>query len=406
MNLLKKDEKTHLGLFYLHTTVEASFGIIWVYWIVYLLDQGFSYSVIGIALAVNGLSMAFLEVPTGAVADAVSRKVSVLAGLIGFAVVLFIIPSITNPVILAMLFALWGLPISLISGAEEAWVVDNLRYEEREDLIKEFYVKNASLHNFGQILAALLSGMVVRFFNMDALWYIYGGALLASVFILVFQKEHFERKATGVLHGFKETYENIIGGAQFTVKEKNILFIIIALFFMVIGGELILICSKPFLEVMGIPREYLGYLSAVSAALCVGTPFLARHAAGLFRKEPHYLLVHSLVFSIVTASVILVGTPEIAALLFIVMMLRGTLFWPVLEPFFQHFLPQKLRATIGSFRNMVVSIALLVGDGIISLFADATGPQVMIAVGGIVMLPSILFYMSIKNSRTEMTPSP
>ena len=405
MNLLKKDEKSHLGLFYLHTIVEASFAIIWVYWIVYFLDKGFSYSVIGLALAVNGLSMAVLEVPTGAIADAVSRKLSVLAGLTGFALILLIIPSIANPVILTTIFALWGLFISLISGAVEAWVVDNLKFEDREDLIKEFYVKNASLTNMGQIIAALISGAVVQAFNMDALWYIYGIALLASVCILVFQTEHFERKATGMLHSFNKTYNNISEGAQFTIKEKNVFYLIIGLFFVVVGGELILICSKPFLEVMGIPREYFGYLSAVSAAFCVVTPFIARRAAGMVKKEPHYLVFHSLVFGAVTASVILVGTPEIAAVLFIIMMLRGTLFWPVLEPFFQEFLPQSLRATIGSFRNMVVSIAILVGDAIITVFADATGPQVMLTVGGCIMVPSIVFFLSINNSHQKNNKS-
>ncbi len=402
MNLLKKDERKHLGLFYLHTAVEATFAVVWIYWIVYLLDQGFSYSVIGLALAVNGLSMALLEVPTGAVADAVSRKLSAITGLAGFALVLLIIPSIRNPVILMIVFAAWGLPIALISGATEAWVVDNLRFENREDLIKEFFVKNASLHNFGGILAALISGVVVRLFGMDALWYLYGIALFASVFILAFQKEHFEKKVTGVRRNFSETYVNIIEGAKFTVKEKSVFFIIIALFFIVVGGEFILVCSRPFLEVMGVPREYFGYLSAVSATLCVGTPFIAKHVASLFKEEKYYLSVHSLVFGIVTASVILVGTPEIAALLFVVMMLRQTMFWPVLGPFFQGFLPQKLRATVASFRNMVVSVALLVGDLAISAFTDATGPQLMLAVGGIFMLPSIVFYMIIKSSRLNM----
>lgn len=397
MNLLKKDERKHLGLFYIHTALEATFSVIWIYWIVYLLDHGFSYSVIGIALAINGLSMAIFEVPTGALADAVSRKLSVISGFVGFSLILFVIPSITSPAMLILVFTVWGLPITLVSGAAQAWVVDNLRAEDREDLIKEYYVKNTSIYNSGAILAAMLSGVIVRLFGMDALWYIQGTAFLASVLVLAMQKEHFERKVTHVRESFTETFTNIREGATFTIKNKNVLYIMSASFFIIVGVELMNICSKPFLEVIGVPREYFGYLSAVGAALCVGMPFLAKYLAGFFKSENYYLSVHSLVFGLVLTSVILVKTPVMAAFLFVVLMLRHTTFIPVMEPFFQGFLPQKLRATVGSFRNMVISVALLAGDFIISAFTDMTGPQLMMAVGGGFILFSIVFFMRVKS---------
>lgn len=397
--LFKKDERKHLGLFYLHSILESSFKVVWIYWIVYLLDKGFSYSIIGVALAVNGASMALLEVPTGALADAVSRKLSVISGLCGFALILFLIPSIKSPLVLTVVFAVWGFPITLISGAAEAWVVDNLKTENREDLIKEFYVKVISITNLGSILAAFLSGLIVQFLNMDALWYVYGTALLASVLVLVMQKEHFEKKETPLLKTFSETSTKIREGAHFTIREKNVMYIMMATFFFMVGSELINICSKPFLEVIGVPREYFGYLSAVVYALCVGMPFLVKHLADRFNREEHYLSLHALVFGVVTASVLLVKSPEMAAVLFVAIMLRQTASTPVLGPFFQGFLPQELRATVGSFRNMVISIAFLVGDFIISVFTDTTGPQFMVAMGGIVILPSIIFYMGIKQNK-------
>jgi hypothetical protein len=92
-----------------------------------------------------------------------------------------------------------------------------------------------------------------------------------------------------------------------------------------------------------------------------------------------------------------------AGILFVVMILRYTTYSPVLEPFFQGFLPQKLRATVGSFRNMMLSVAVLLGNFLISAFADLTGPQLMLAVGGIFFLPSVLFFWMVKGSHT--TPS-
>ncbi len=393
MKIFKEGEIKHLGLFYLHKGIDTSFAVIWIYWIVFLLDQGFSYAVIGAALAVNGLFMMLFEVPTGAIADAVSRKISVMLGIVGFGIGVMTIPFIEDPYLLILVFALWSLPITLISGATEAWVVDNLKHEDREDLIEEFYVKDASIGSFGFIIASLLSGLIVHFWDMDMLWFVYGISLIASTSILGFQKEHFQRKAAGLRERIHDTKVNVKKGARFTLDNRNVKYFMVAIFFIALGGEFILICRVPFLEVMEIPREYFGYIAAVGAALCVVSPFLAKSIASRFKKKSSYLALHTLIFGLIAAAVIFIITPELAILFIIVLSLRMSLSSPVAEPLFQGFLPSKVRATVGSFRNMIFASALLVGDVVLSLFADSTGPQFLIGIGGLLMLPAIVFFL-------------
>ncbi|MBU7017336.1 MAG: MFS transporter [Theionarchaea archaeon] len=398
MNVFKEDEGKHLGLFYIRTALDATFAVLGIYFIVYLLDRGFSYSVIGIALALFNIFMIILDVPTGAVADVVGRKLPVMAGFFGYAIVLFIIPFVESPFILIGIFALWALPTAFISGALPAWIVDNLEAEKRTDLIKEFYVKNTSIKSFGSIAAALLSGLIVQYIGMDALWYIYGSVVLACGFILAMPKEHFEKKQVDILKSFRQAFYTVREGASFAAKNKNVLYIICAAFFTAIAGEFVMVCYKPFMEVVGVPREYFGYLSAVGAVFCVGMPFLAKYLAGAFTSEKRYLSIHSLVFGAVLLSVILVSTPVIASLIFVILLLQQNASDPVLEPFFQKFLSTRLRATMNSFRHMVASVAFLTGDFIISAFTDMTGPQVIVVAAGVIMLPSIIFYLGIEDS--------
>ncbi|MBU7034165.1 MAG: MFS transporter, partial [Theionarchaea archaeon] len=367
-------------------------------WMVYLLDRGFSYSVIGLALAVNGGLMAVLEVPTGALADAISRKFSIISGLVGYGLVLLAIPSITGPSTLVLVFALWALPMTLLSGAGEAWVVDNLKAENREDLIKEFFAKDISIQNMGTIFAGLIAGVVVRFLGMDALWYLQGFIVFISISVLALQKEHFERKKVRVVESIIETCNNIRDGARFTMRERNVFFIMAAVFFVSVSSQIMTVCSKPFLEIMGVAREYFGYLSAVGAALCVVMPFLAKYAAELLKREQYYLSLHALGSGLVLVLVLLVRTPGMAGIIFVFMILRYTTYDPVLEPFFQGFLPPKLRATVASLRNMVLSMAVLLGDCLISAFADMAGPQLMLAAGGLFFLPSVLLFWMVKGS--------
>ena len=256
MRFFKEGEREHVGLFYLHSILQSSFALIWIYWIIFLMDQGFSFVIIGIALAVNGLFMTLLEVPTGALADAYGRKASTILGFVGFAAGMLIIPSITDPVMLIVVFAVWGLPITLISGAAEAWVVDNLKAVKREDLIDDFFAKDQSINMMGFIFASILAGLVVKYWGMDMLWYISGISMLATIPILMIQKEYFVPKKVNFKETMKQAGQNIKEGARFSISNKQVFYLLIAMIFIAIGGEFVMVLKQPYMELMGIPREF------------------------------------------------------------------------------------------------------------------------------------------------------
>ena len=169
--------------------------------------------------------------------------------------------------------------------------------------------------------------------------------------------------------------------------------------FIAIGGEFVMILKQPYMEVMGIPREFFGYIAAIGSALCVGTPFLAKAIGQRMKNKSHYLAIHTLIFAAVMIAIIFVNMAWLAALVLIILSVRWSMFNPVFEPYFQNILPTEIRATMGSFRNMVYAAGLLIGDVILSLFTDSFGPGNMLVLGGFITLPAILFYFSVKNSK-------
>ena len=397
MRFFKDGEKEHVGLFYLHSIVQSSFALIWIYWIIFLMDQGFSFVIIGMALMANGLFMTILEVPTGALADAYGRKASTILGFAGFAAGMLIIPSITDPVLLIIVFAAWGLPITLISGAAEAWVVDNLKAVDREDLIDDFFTKDQSINMLGFIFASILAGLVVKYWGMDMIWYISGVSMLATIPILMVQKEYFVPEKLDIKETMRLAGQNIREGARFSISNKQVLYLLIAVVFISIGGEFVMILKQPYMEIMGIPREFFGYLAAIGSALCVGTPFLAKAISQRTSNKNHYLAMHTLIFAAVMIAIMFVNIAWLAALVLIILSLRWSMFGPVFEPYFQNILPSEIRATMGSFRNMVFAVGLLIGDVILSVFTDTIGPGTMLVIGGFITLPAILFFFSAKN---------
>ena len=401
MRFFKEGEREHVGLFYLHSILQSSFALIWIYWIIFLMDQGFSFVIIGIALAVNGLFMTLLEVPTGALADAYGRKASTILGFVGFAAGMLIIPSITDPVMLIVVFAVWGLPITLISGAAEAWVVDKLKAVKREDLIDDFFAKDQSINMMGFIFASILAGLVVKYWGMDMLWYISGISMLATIPVLMVQKEYFVPKKVNFKETMKQAGQNIKEGARFSISNKQVFYLLIAMIFIAIGGEFVMVLKQPYMELMGIPREFFGYIAAIGSALCVGTPFLAKAIGQRTKNKNVYLAMHTLIFAAVIIAIIFINMAWLAALILIILSVRWSMFNPVFEPYFQNILPTEIRATMGSFRNMVYAIGLLIGDIILSLFTDSFGPGNMLVLGGLITLPAILFFFSAKKNSSK-----
>ena len=75
---------------------------------------------------------------------------------------LTIIPLFTNFYFLIFLWVVVGLGMTFVSGAEEAWVIDNLNKYKRKDLHHEFFIKSQSIASFGIIFAPLIGSILVK----------------------------------------------------------------------------------------------------------------------------------------------------------------------------------------------------------------------------------------------------
>jgi len=70
------------------------------------------------------------EVPTGVVADTYSRRLSLIIGYLGMGLSWLAVAFVTAPWLAIVLWALWGISYTFTSGAEEAWVADEVGTEK------------------------------------------------------------------------------------------------------------------------------------------------------------------------------------------------------------------------------------------------------------------------------------
>jgi len=139
--LFKKDELKLLWPFYLCYLLFGLSAVITPFMVIYFQKLGFSYLQLAFITVSTGLGIFLFEIPTGVVADSFSRKLSVLIGYFITGVAVFCVPFFTNFYILLILLFVAGIGMSFVSGAEEAWVIDNLNTYGRKDLQHEFFVK-------------------------------------------------------------------------------------------------------------------------------------------------------------------------------------------------------------------------------------------------------------------------
>lgn len=114
-----------------YLVIETTYGFLFtmmatVFAIYVIVDAGlspFRLLMLGTALE---LTILIFEVPTGVVADTVSRRLSVIVGLaltgVGFAIT----GAFPAFALLVVGQCLWGLGFTFVSGAEEAWITDEV----------------------------------------------------------------------------------------------------------------------------------------------------------------------------------------------------------------------------------------------------------------------------------------
>ncbi|HEY7764626.1 MAG TPA: MFS transporter [Aestuariivirgaceae bacterium] len=92
---------------------------------------GLSFAQIFTLDAIYMLMFILFEIPSGALADLIGRKKTLLAGLAALVVAAFATGSAQNFTHLFLSFFLWAIGFSLISGSSEALIYDSLKNEKR-----------------------------------------------------------------------------------------------------------------------------------------------------------------------------------------------------------------------------------------------------------------------------------
>jgi DHA3 family tetracycline resistance protein-like MFS transporter len=125
----------------------------WVVMAVYLVSE-LHLSPLQLVLMGTAMEAAvfLFEVPTGVVADTYSRRLSLVIGYLGMGVAWLAVGLVSAPWLIIALWALWGFAYTFTSGAEQAWIAD----EVGADRVGPIFLRAARWGQAGAVVGLVL----------------------------------------------------------------------------------------------------------------------------------------------------------------------------------------------------------------------------------------------------------
>ena len=309
------------------------------------------------------LSLIFLEVPSGALADLIGRKKTiVLGGVFGlFDIIWF--SCANSPFDIWVANFLWIIGFSLKSGADSALIYDSLKILNLEKEYKRIEGRSFStrllLFAFGSIVAGLLAEINLRL-----------PVLLSSVGVAIslFASCFFKEPNSIEEYSFKE---------QLNLMKISFLFIInhLEVKWLVGFSSLIALTSKiwfftynPYFELVSLDLRYYGVIFFLLNIIA----WLSSRYAYLVEKFISEKMIIITIITLLAVPILLMGTFVIlpaVSLVLIQNFVRG-----FSRPFFQDFINSRIesknRATVISIKSAVDGLSQFISLGIFCLLLN------------------------------------
>jgi MFS transporter, DHA3 family, tetracycline resistance protein len=341
------------------------------------------------------------EVPTGVIADAYSRRLSVILGLFLNGISAIVVGLSHDYAFILVGSMVWGVGSALMSGAYEAWITD----EHGVEGIARVFLRGAQFAYSGAILGAIL-GVAVATQDLGAAL-VFGGLVwiatgIACAFVM---PEHgFRRKpADERLSPARELQRNAVVGARL-IRGHHVLLLIVGITFFAGAAsegldrlwEAHLIRDVGLPELWGLdPVVWFGVfnVAGLAAGIVITSMLIPRFAragdgelAGALLLLTAILSVGMVVFGLATGFALAAGAYLVARLA-----------RRINEPLYAAWLNRNIedssvRATVNSLVGQSDAIGEIAGGPAIGIVGTLSGMRAALVASGLLLTPAIALY--------------
>lgn len=391
---LQKRLNRNIGLDYLSVFIQ-NMNMQSCIWVLYLSYCGMNLGQIGILEGVYHITSMLFEVPSGAVADLLGRKKSMVISRVLVAISCLIMLVSKNFWLFALSFFIQALGNNFNSGSEEALIYDSMKALGREEHYIGVYGRLNVLIEVSQGIATVLGGILAEYsflFCYGASFIIAICALLPVLFMVEVPIEKLEQKGKNIITILVDHFKI---SASILKENRNILKVIVFFQGIFTAQTMLFFYSQQYFFDMGYNKIWISmFMLAFSLNSCVGALLSEKIVVRLKKRT-------ALAAGIMIACAIGCFSFQNIVLSVVALSLAGfcaSVLYPFQSSVLNQMIPSEQRATLISISSMFFSIGMIILFPIAGFLADKFGLARIFAILGILLF---IFVVGFGNKRSD-----
>lgn len=336
--------------------------------------------------SINAISISLLEVPTGAIADLIGRRFSLMMSSIMFIIGLTIYVLTHNFYAFIAAEIMFGLGLCFKSGADSALLYDSLKELGRTHEYAKIQGRAQSYALMTQTIGSIGIGYLYSM-NVNLPYII-------SIFLLAISgATTFFFKEAGTYKGEAQPsyFNQIRKSAEYVINHQRVKGIIIYSTFIYVFWRIGFWYYQPYMKAVNIDTKHFGIIFAVFNLMAAISSWKANSIIKMAKDKSLILL--SMLFAV---SFLLMGITRSFLGVFLIIpqeMARG-IRRPIILKYVNENIPSGKRATIISFKSLIENLAVAIAFPLIGMLIDSfdiiylhiyTGLTMLLGIVGVFM---------------------
>jgi MFS family permease len=332
------------------------------------------------------ISLSLLEIPTGAVADYLGRKTSLVFSALITSAAALIYSSYPNFFVFMLGEFLWALGGALMSGADEAIIYDSLKKIKSEKQSKKIFGKYNSFQMAALMISAPFGSAIAAYIGLrQTMMFMSIPFFLAFLLTLTLKEPKLSEKSIK-----KKYLETLFSGVKYVKNHKILKILAVDNISIAVLTFFAIWTYQPLLQQLNVPILYFGLVHAAISGIQI--PFMRNFEKleKIFGSKKKYLLLSAIITGI---SFILLGINTIIPVTIILLMMiagfglsRQTLF----QSYLNKYIESHNRATVISTFSMIGRIIMGIIYPFIGLLVEWSLNYTLMIVGLMIIIFALI----------------
>lgn len=389
------DYSKNVKTYYIYSTF-AELLILGPILVLFLVAKGLSFTEIMILQSIAAIAVVLFEVPTGAVADKIGRKESILLGSLLWAVSLGIYVVGTSFPMFILAEVIFSLGATFKSGADNALIYDSLKVMGREKEFQSIEGKARSFALYAQAIGSIIAGFVYEV-NTNLPFLI---SILFMVVTILISLRFKEPPIEGKVGKYGINYiEQIKESGKFILSHEKIKAIIIFTMMFFVFYRTAFFYYQPYMEAVKIPVRYFGIIFFI---FNITAAFASKRSHWIMEKTKPKTLTFMALLMII--SFVILGAVKMWFGVFAILfqqIARG-IYRPVTTKYLNKHIPSDKRATVLSFQSLACNMSVAIAFPLMGILKDHENIFTAHLVLGIAMIVLTVFTIKYMNARLAL----